>query len=124
MSEKSSSGSVAHIEEKVDRNATHDTPTDNIGGRYSVKRLFGKIDNTEFVAEALEKYGTEDSIDPIEEKKLVRKIDWIILPCLGISYLFYYVDKTTLSYAAIFGIKAPVTGLNLQGTQYRYFARI
>lgn len=119
MTEKSSSGSVAHIDEKDERDVTHNTPTDNIGGRYSLKRLFGKIDNTEFVAEALRKYGKEGSIDPIEEKKLVRKIDWIILPCLGISYLFYYVDKTTLSYAAIFGIKAPVTGLALHGTEYR-----
>jgi hypothetical protein len=30
-------------------------------------------------------------VDPIEERRLVRKIDWLILPCLVVCYTFYYV---------------------------------
>jgi hypothetical protein len=34
-----------------------------------------------------------ESIDPEEEKRLVRKIDWIILPCLSVCYIFFYVSS-------------------------------
>ncbi|KAL5349342.1 hypothetical protein ACLOAV_005632 [Pseudogymnoascus australis] len=58
-------------------------------------------------AEALARYPNDESIDQIDETKLKRKLDRRILPLLGICYFFYvrYVDKTTLSYAAIFGIR-------------------
>ncbi|KAK1924527.1 major facilitator superfamily domain-containing protein [Papiliotrema laurentii] len=77
--------------------------------------------NADFYIEALEKYGHDGAIDPAAEKRLKRKIDWRILPILGICYCFYYVDKTTLSYAAIFGIKKD---LNLHGTQYSWLSSI
>jgi sugar phosphate permease len=60
-------------------------------------------------------------IDPAEEKKLIRKIDYLILPLIAVNYAFFYIDKTTLSYAAIFGIK---DDLNLQGTQYSWLSSI
>ncbi|KAJ7596016.1 major facilitator superfamily domain-containing protein [Mycena floridula] len=76
-------------------------------------------ENTQFYQEALEKYGEEAALDPVREKRLRRKVDMIILSILAICYFFYYVDKTTLSYAAIFGLK---TDLNLQGTQYSWLS--
>jgi hypothetical protein len=33
----------------------------------------------------------QEPIDPVEEKRLVRKIDWIILPSLSVCYIFFYV---------------------------------
>ncbi|KAH8883000.1 MFS general substrate transporter [Thozetella sp. PMI_491] len=77
--------------------------------------------NAHFYLEALEKYPNDESIDKAAEKRLIRKLDIRILPLLGICYFFYYVDKTTLSYAAIFGIKAD---LNLQGTEYSWLSSI
>ncbi|KAK4550107.1 hypothetical protein LTR36_003074 [Oleoguttula mirabilis] len=62
-----------------------------------------------------------EPIDPTEEKKLVRKIDLMILPYLAICYVFFYVDKTTLSYAAIFGIR---DDLKLVGTEYSWLSSI
>ncbi|KAF4534204.1 MFS transporter [Lasiodiplodia theobromae] len=59
--------------------------------------------------------------DPEEEKRLVRKIDYMILPYLAVCYAFFYIDKTTLSYAAIFGIRED---LNLVGTQYNWLSSI
>lgn len=57
--------------------------------------------------------------DPAEEKRLVRKIDFMILPYLAVCYAFFYIDKTTLSYAAIFGIRED---LDLQGTKYNWLS--
>ena len=63
----------------------------------------------------------QEEIDPEEEKKVVRKIDLMILPYLAVCYAFFYIDKTTLSYAAIFGIE---DDLNLHGTQYSWLSSI
>ncbi|OGE54431.1 hypothetical protein PENARI_c006G10224 [Penicillium arizonense] len=63
----------------------------------------------------------QEPIDPAEEKRLVRKIDWIILPSLSVCYIFFYIDKTTLSYAAIFGINED---LHLVGNQYSWLSSI
>ncbi|KAI9842385.1 MAG: hypothetical protein M1837_007305, partial [Sclerophora amabilis] len=60
-----------------------------------------------------------EAVDPAEEKKLVRKIDYMILPYLAVCYAFFYIDKTTLPYAAIFGIQED---LNLVGTQYSWLS--
>ena len=38
--------------------------------------------------------GGRDPIDPEAEKKLVRKIDLLILPCMWIMYLLSYMDRT------------------------------
>lgn len=58
-------------------------------------------------------------IEPAEEKKLIRKVDLLILPLIAVNYAFFYIDKTTLSYAAIFGIR---DDLNLHGTQYSWLS--
>ena len=63
----------------------------------------------------------KEAIDPIEEKKVVRKIDFMILPYLAVCYAFFYIDKTTLSYAAIFNIEED---LNLHGTQYNWLSSL
>ncbi|KAK7547080.1 putative MFS allantoate transporter [Phyllosticta paracitricarpa] len=62
-----------------------------------------------------------DPIDAAEEKRLVRKIDLRILPYIAVCYAFFYIDKTTLSYAAIFGIKED---LDLVGTRYNWLSSI
>ncbi|KAI6909783.1 hypothetical protein KC334_g3826, partial [Hortaea werneckii] len=77
--------------------------------------------HAELYREALERYPTDDSIDSVAEKKLVRKLDWRIIPLLGVCYFFYYVDKTTLSYAAIYGVKED---LNLEGDDYSWLSSI
>ncbi|OJJ83123.1 putative MFS allantoate transporter [Aspergillus glaucus CBS 516.65] len=62
-----------------------------------------------------------EDVDPAEMRKLIWKIDFMILPYLAVCYAFFYIDKTTLSYAAIFGI---VEDLNLHGTQYSWLSSI
>ncbi|KAJ5280685.1 hypothetical protein N7478_006057 [Penicillium angulare] len=62
-----------------------------------------------------------ETFEPEEERKLVWKIDLMILPFLSVCYAFYYIDKTTLSYAAIFGIE---TDLGLSGNEYSWLSSI
>ena len=42
-----------------------------------------KQQHSDLYLEALQKYGTDGSIDPIAEKKLKRKLDMRIIPALG-----------------------------------------
>ncbi|PLB35765.1 putative MFS allantoate transporter [Aspergillus candidus] len=81
-----------------------------------------------------------EPVDPAEARRLLWKIDFMILPYLAVCYAFFYIDKvgeifpfgawlgltgysaqTTLSYAAIFGI---VEDLDLHGTQYSWLSSI
>ncbi|KAI0474424.1 major facilitator superfamily domain-containing protein [Xylaria cf. heliscus] len=75
----------------------------------------------ELYVEALQRYPSDEYIDKLAEAKLRRKLDYRILPLLGICYFFYYVDKTTLSYAAIFDIK---DDLNLNAQDYSWLSSI
>ncbi|TYJ55614.1 hypothetical protein B9479_003646 [Cryptococcus floricola] len=102
---------AAHIEDTIGDVKTHSDAVIE-----QVRQEHGEI-----YAQALERYGEEGSIDPETEKKLRNKLDRRIIPLLGICYFFYYVDKTTLSYAAIFGIK---TDLNLTGDKYSWLSSI
>ncbi|KAI3328150.1 major facilitator superfamily domain-containing protein [Ustulina deusta] len=77
--------------------------------------------NHEIYAEALLRYPTDEHIGKAEETKLRRKLDYRILPLLSICYFFYYVDKTTLSYAALFGIK---TDLSLGSEDYSWLSSL
>lgn len=78
-----------------------------------------------------------EEFDPEEARKILWKIDFMILPYLAVCYAFFYIDKvssryrslkstsltsqTTLSYAAIFGIRED---LSLHGTQYNWLSSI
>ena len=53
--------------------------------------------------------------DPIQLKKLVRKIDLTVAPLLAAVYFLQFLDKTTLSYTAVMGIR---TDTHLKGQDY------
>lgn len=53
--------------------------------------------------------------DPVQYKKLLRKIDFTICPLLACVYFLQFLDKTTLSYTAIMGIR---TDTHLVGQDY------
>lgn len=53
--------------------------------------------------------------DPVQLKRLVRKIDLTIAPLLAAVYFLQYLDKTTLSYTAVMGIR---TDTHLKGQDY------
>jgi len=42
-----------------------------------------------------------EDIDPVEIRKLIWKIDFMILPYLAVCYAFFYIDKVNLKFQAI-----------------------
>jgi ACS family allantoate permease-like MFS transporter len=61
-------------------------------------------------------------IDEATNKRLLRIIDWHLIPIMCVVYGLNYLDKTTLSYASIMGIKNPPSkgGIGLVGSQYNW----
>lgn len=53
--------------------------------------------------------------DPVRLRKLVRKVDFTIAPLLAAVYFLQFLDKTTLSYTAVMGIR---TDTHLKGQDY------
>ncbi|WBW74480.1 membrane transporter [Schizosaccharomyces osmophilus] len=52
-----------------------------------------------------------------EEHKLVRKIDLLILPSLCLIFFAQYLDKQSITYTSVFGLK---TDLQMTGNQYSW----
>lgn len=59
--------------------------------------------------------------DETLNKRLVRKVDWVILPLLAGTYMLQYIDKQALSYAAVFDL---FTDTGITQNQYSFFASI
>ncbi|KAF3385328.1 hypothetical protein F1880_002224 [Penicillium rolfsii] len=55
------------------------------------------------------------------ERKLVRKIDFTILPIMLVAYMMAFLDKQTLSQAALMGVRQD---LHLVGSQYSWTSGI
>ena len=67
---------------------------------------------------------SHDVVEPIEiseedNKRVLRKIDCVVLPLASLVYFCQYLDKRGLSFAAIFGLQKD---LNLKGQDYSYVA--
>ncbi|KAF4953956.1 hypothetical protein FGADI_5605 [Fusarium gaditjirri] len=69
----------------------------------------------------VETRGTVDTLSVEEEKKLVRKIDMRLMPLLIVSYGLQYLDKTSLAYSAILGLRED---LQLVGQQFSWASSI
>ena len=59
--------------------------------------------------------------DKAKQRKLVRKIDLIVLPLLAVTYVLQYIDKQAMSYAAVFDL---FTSTGISSDQYSWFASI
>ncbi|KAI1848377.1 hypothetical protein JX266_005683 [Neoarthrinium moseri] len=60
-------------------------------------------------------------IDDAIAGRIMRKIDWRIMPLLFITYGFNFMDKTILSSAAVFGLKEDN---NLVGQEYSWVSSV
>lgn len=71
----------------------------------------------------LEDRGDEGNyiLDPAVRRRVLWKIDLHILPILTITTMFGFIDKATLSYAAIFGL---IKDSHLHGTEYSWLGSI
>ncbi|TFA98238.1 hypothetical protein CCMA1212_010035 [Trichoderma ghanense] len=60
-------------------------------------------------------------LDEETERRLLRKIDWNLMPLMCLVYGLNYLDKTTLSYASIMGLK---DDLKLKGDNYQWLSSL
>ncbi|KAJ6000275.1 MFS general substrate transporter [Penicillium waksmanii] len=56
-------------------------------------------------------------IDSTEERKVVTKLDCVIMPLMALVYFFQYLDKQAINQAAIFGLR---DDLKLSGEEYSW----
>lgn len=61
------------------------------------------------------------TVTPADNARILRKIDLTILPLLLVVYALQYLDKSTLSYASVFGL---LTDAHLHGEQYSWLGSI
>ncbi|KAK5072509.1 hypothetical protein LTS08_008337 [Lithohypha guttulata] len=81
----------------------------------------GHTKSADVAMKLFENHDFNMQVDPVEQKQIVRKIDWFIIPLIAVNYVFFYIDKTTLSYAALYGIRED---LNLSGGEYSWLSSI
>lgn len=62
-----------------------------------------------------------ETLDPLEAKRVLRKIDRRILPILVVLYLLQYLDKNGINYASAYGLQE---GTNLEGQQFAWLSSI
>ncbi|KEZ45488.1 hypothetical protein SAPIO_CDS1806 [Scedosporium apiospermum] len=60
-------------------------------------------------------------LTPEEDRRILHKIDRWLLPVMATAYMFQFLDKSCLSYAAILGIKSD---LRLSGNDYSWSSAI
>lgn len=59
------------------------------------------------------------TLTTIDEKRLVRKIDYMIVPLLWLCYNLQYLDKTLVNYAKVMGLEDDT---KITGNQFSYLA--
>jgi hypothetical protein len=88
------------------------------------RSLDQKIGQTEYIdsgAKFLAEAEDYTPLSPEAEKRLIRKVDWTMIPMLFITATFGAVDKVALGTAAIYGLQ---TDANLHGQQYSWLGSI
>ncbi|KAK5700480.1 hypothetical protein LTR97_004997 [Elasticomyces elasticus] len=101
------------MSEKVDHVAASDVEADQHPDKASTAP--GALDDTYAL------YSADDVIDPEEARKVLRKIDWHILPLLCGTYLMQYLDKSSINFASVFHLQE---GTHLHGQQYAWLSSI
>lgn len=56
-------------------------------------------------------------VDPIEAKRVLRKIDIRLMPILFITYMLQYLDKNSINFSSVYGLQK---GTHLVGNQYSW----
>lgn len=71
--------------------------------------------------EIYKQQGDDTDLDPDEARRVLRKIDWHILPLLMGSYMLQYLDKSSINFASVYGLQK---GTHLHGQDYSWLSSI
>jgi hypothetical protein len=72
-------------------------------------------------AELLDSVPARITLTAADNRRVLRKIDLVILPILLTVYFLQGLDKATLAYASVFGL---IADTNLQGEEYSWLGSI
>ncbi len=53
----------------------------------------------------------EHGVDSVMAKRVLRKIDFALIPILFVTYMLNFMDKTILSSASVFGLRQDTVSL-------------
>lgn len=87
----------------------------------TIETIASRDGHRDKAAELLRAAGHSVVVTPEENQRILRMIDWHILPIILAIYCLQSLDKTALSYASVFGL---VEDLHLVGNQYSWSAAI
>ncbi len=69
---------------------------------------------------AIYQTGRDFEANPAEAKSVLRKIDYRIIPILFTAYMLQYLDKNSLNFASVYGLKQ---GTHLVGQDYSWLGK-
>ncbi|KAI5369827.1 Putative major facilitator superfamily, MFS transporter superfamily [Septoria linicola] len=87
----------------------------------TIETISSRDGHRDKAAELLRAAGHSVIVTPDENQRILRMIDWHILPIILAIYCLQSLDKTALSYASVFGL---VEDLHLVDNQYSWSAAI
>ncbi|KAK8152135.1 major facilitator superfamily domain-containing protein [Phyllosticta citrichinensis] len=110
-----------------EKHTSHGVVEESVGGSVAGEKVTGRIldhsHNADAAMKALAEYeGQVLELNEETNKRLLRKIDKHIMPILALVYCMNFLDKTTISYASIMGLKLPHAegGINITSDQYSW----
>ena len=59
--------------------------------------------------------------DPEEVKRVLRKIDYRIMPILFVTYMLQYLDKNSINFSSVYGLQK---GTHLKGQDYSWLGTL
>jgi hypothetical protein len=71
----------------------HNERTADVDNVHSKLKLVSTQDGDTAMALFADPEELHEAIDPLEERKLLRSVDLMILPYLAVCYAFFYIDK-------------------------------
>jgi MFS transporter, ACS family, allantoate permease len=110
---------VVDIEDHDHRNPSPITPEKQQSLPVANKAAQKVLEHSRDADEAMKAFESGEiiEIDEATNKRLLRIIDWHLLPLMCVVYGLNYLDKTTLSYASIMGLKEDI---HLVGDNYQW----
>ena len=65
--------------------------------------------------------GRDVEYDAAEEKRVLRKIDYRVIPILFITYMLQYLDKNSINFSSVYGLQK---GTHLHGQEYSWLGMV
>ncbi|KAK9439789.1 allantoate permease [Metarhizium brunneum] len=113
----SSDGIRPHQEPQTAKSEADHVPQVDHASRMEDVQVVGRDKAAQFLKQA----DHPVVVTPADNARVLRKIDWRILPIMLFVYCLQSLDKTTLSYASVFGL---IEDTNLVGEEFSWLGSI